>query len=149
MPSLHDSEDRNKIKSRLQAIKPNATPKWGSMTVDQMMWHVGSTLELCLGTLPHGDEKSSAPPLPKPWLRAIVLSLPWPKGAPTLPSVKATNRYDLEAERARALQLIETFASRPLDGPWPVHPILGTMSGKQYSRLQAKHFNHHLTQFGV
>ena len=147
MPKLHDSEYRESIKARVKAVRPDAPRKWGSMSVDQMMWHLGSTLEMCLGRLT-SDEKPPFP-LPKTLFRLIVLDMPWPKGAPTLPQTKASGQYDLEAERARCLRLIDEFTTRPLDGPWPVHPILGTMSGNQYSRLQAKHINHHLTQFGA
>jgi hypothetical protein len=88
-------------------------------------------------------------PLPKPLLRFIVLDLPWPKGAPALQVIRARGQHDLEAERARCLRLIDEFAARPLDGSWPLHPVLGAMTGDHYSRLQAKHFHHHLTQFSA
>jgi hypothetical protein len=148
MARLHDPGYRDSIKSRVQAIQADAPRQWGAMTVDQMMWHLCAGLETCLGRLSMAGEKSPFP-LPKPLLRFIVLDLPWPKGAPALQVIRARGQHDLEAERARCLRLIDEFAARPLDGSWPLHPVLGAMTGDHYSRLQAKHFHHHLTQFSA
>jgi hypothetical protein len=87
--------------------------------------------------------------MPKPMLRFAVLNLPWPQGVPTLEALKATKRYDFAAEQARLLRLIDEFTAKPTRDRWPEHPVLGNMSGSQYSRLQAKHILHHLEQFGV
>ena len=148
MPRLHDPSVREAILARLRSLRPDAPRQWGTMTVDQMLWHLGAGLEICLGRLDAGGETLPFP-MPRPLLRFIVLNLPWPKSAPTLRATKATQRYDPERERARCLKLLDEFTARPLDGPWPEHPTLGKLSGDQYSRLQAKHFNHHLTQFGA
>lgn len=148
MSRLHDPQVRGALKTRVQALRADSPRKWGTMSADQMMWHVSQALDLCMGNLSGGIEK--APPLPKPILRFLVLSVPWPKGAPTSKVTKAAGeKRDFEAERARCLRLIDEFAARPIDGQWPLHPILGRMSGDQYSRLQAKHLNHHLTQFST
>jgi hypothetical protein len=61
----------------------------------------------------------------------------------------AGDRYDLEVERARCLALIDEFAARPLAGEWPYHFTFGRISGAETSRLQAKHLDHHLRQFGA
>ena len=148
MPELHDPTVREAIKSRVRAVQPDARGKWGTMTVDQMLWHLSSALEMCLGRLDSGGE--SAPfPIPKSILRFAVLDLPWPQGVPTLQALKAAKSYDFQAEQARCLKLIDEFTAKPIRDRWPEHPVLGTMSGNQYSRLQAKHFLHHLEQFGV
>ena len=148
MPELHDPTVRESLKSRLRTVQPGARGKWGSMTPAQMLWHVGSALEMCLGRLE--SPKEAAPfPMPKPMLRFVVLNLPWPKGVPTLQAIKATASYDFQAEQARCLKLIDEFTAKPIRDRWPEHPTLGNMSGSQYSRLQAKHILHHLTQFGA
>jgi hypothetical protein len=148
MPELHDPTVREALKARVRAVRPDARGKWGSMTVDQMLWHLSSALELCLGGSDPG--RDTAPfPMPKPMLRFAVLNLPWPQGVPTLEALKATKRYDFAAEQARLLRLIDEFTAKPTRDRWPEHPVLGNMSGSQYSRLQAKHILHHLEQFGV
>lgn len=58
------------------------------------------------------------------WL--VIYVVPWPKGkAPT------------------------AAAARGPSGSWAEHPAFGNMSGKDYGALIYRHFNHHLTQFGV
>ncbi len=148
MPKLHDPAVCESIKSRLNAVTADSARKWGSMTADQMMWHLGRGLEQCMGRLDARDEKPAVA-MPKPLLRFFVFNMPWPKNAPSMRVLLANGRYDLEEERARCLRLIDEFTSRPLEKAWPVHPTLGDLSGEQYSRLQAKHLNHHLRQFGV
>ena len=80
----------------------------------------------------------------------FVLNGPWPKGkAPTSPEFLATEDYDFDAERVQVKGLIQEVAGRRLDDVWGVHPRFGPLTGKEWSRLHYKHFNHHLGQFGV
>ena len=148
MTELHDPNVREAIQSRVRGLQPDARRKWGTMTVDQMLWHLGTALELCLGRLDAGGETAPLP-MPKAMLRFVVLNMPWPKGVPTLRSIKATKSYDFQAEQARCLKLIDEFTAKPIRDRWPEHPVLGTLTGSQYSRLQAKHILHHLEQFGA
>lgn len=146
MPTLHDPSVFASIRSRLESLRPDATPKWGSMTVDQMLWHVNQTMEQCVGrfTPPAGKK-----PLPAPLLKFLVLNMPWPRGAPTNPAFVAQARHDFAAERARSLSLIDEIAKRDIRADWPVNGDFGRMTGKDWSRLQAKHLDHHLRQFGA
>jgi hypothetical protein len=147
MPRLHDPAFRDSVKSRIRTLTPEAKPRWGRMSADQMLWHVNSALDAALGKTPYEPHK--APMFPA-LLRFGVLYGPWPKGrTPTLPQFEAKARYDFEAERARCLSLIDEFTGRPLDGEWAKHPFFGTPSGEFNTRLQGRHFEHHLTQFGA
>jgi hypothetical protein len=78
----------------------------------------------------------------------VVLYMPWPKEAPTNPDFIASEPYDFEAERRRCLRLIDDFASRDLGDAWPENQDFGRMSGRDWSRLMARHLDHHLRQFG-
>jgi hypothetical protein len=82
-------------------------------------------------------------------MKFVVLKLPWPKGAPTMPEFVARAEHDFEAERARCVALLKRFAAKPMDDPWPRNPVFGEVSGQYVSRLHAKHLDHHLRQFGV
>ncbi len=145
MSLIHDPKVRSQIESRLKALRPDAQRKWGAMTAPQMLWHVNQFLDFALGdTIPEKQKM----PMPLPLMRFFVLYTPWPKGAPTHPQAKARSEHDFERERANCLALIDRFVSRPLDGPWPEDRIFGITSGKSISRLQAKHLDHHLKQFG-
>jgi hypothetical protein len=116
------------------------------MSVDQMLWHVNEAMAAAIGKVSVPSQKT---PLPRPIMKFIVINLPWPKGAPTLPMWVADRSYDFETERSRCLQLIDEFAARQLEGEWPQSPILGRMNGLDASKLHAKHLNHHLRQFSV
>lgn len=145
MQLLHDPAVRARLEARVRALTPDSPRQWGNMTVDQMLWHLNQFLAFALGdaTMPPTKFK-----IPAGLMRFVVLYAPWPKGAPTNPKAFAKERYDLEAERARCLALIARFVEKPVDGAWPVDPTWGTVTGRWQSKLQVKHFDHHLRQFG-
>jgi hypothetical protein len=147
MPLLHDPACKAEITRRVAALRPDSRRRWGKMSVSQMLWHVNEAMETALGRRSLEPQRM---PLPRPVMKFIVVNLPWPKGATTLkPWLATRDDYDFSEEHDRCLRLIRDLAERPLDGPWPESPSLGRMSGAEVSRLQAKHLNHHLTQFGV
>ena len=147
MALLHDQRDKADILRRVQALRPDSRGRWGKMSVSQMLWHVNEAMEGALGRTDPAPEKVA---LPRPLMKFIVINLPWPKGAPTLKRwTPRSDSYDFAAERSRCLRLIEELTSKPIDSKWPDSPSLGHMTGKDVSQLQAKHLNHHLTQFGV
>jgi hypothetical protein len=145
---LHDPAVRQSLRTRVQGLRPDAIRKWGKMTVDQMLWHVNQALGQAVGQVPADPVKA---PLPKPILKFMVLNLPWVKGAPTAPEFVADmQRCEFEAERDRCLKLIDAFAAKRIDEDgWPIASTLGSMSGRDWSRLEAKHLDHHLKQFSA
>lgn len=146
MPLLHEPSYNAEILRRVRALTPDSPRQWGRMTIGQMLWHVNEAMESALGHVTLPPQKV---PLPRPLMKLVVIYVPWPKGAPTLKPWEATSdTHDFATERARCVRLIEEFAARPIDGDWPRSPSLGRMSGREVSRLQAKHLNHHLKQFG-
>jgi hypothetical protein len=117
------------------------------MTVDQMLWHVNCSLENALGRY---DVKEQRIPLPFPVIKFLVLNLPWRKGkTPTAPEYVAKTNHDFSSEQAKLLKLIDEISAKPLDGAWPRSSFMGGMTGSDWSRLQAKHLDHHLSQFGA
>src|SRR5215208_2630053 len=129
---LHDPATRSSIEARLKALRPDAPRKWGSMTPDQMLWHLNQFLTFSIegGSLPR---KRS--PIVAAMMRFMLLHMPWPKSAPTNPKARAQGSHDFMAERARCLALIQKFVSRPLDASWPEDPSFGEMTGVFASRL--------------
>jgi hypothetical protein len=146
MGLLHDPEIRSAVEKRLAALTADARPRWGKMSVDQMLWHVNQAMGVPLGETAL-DPK--VPPIPKPIIKFLVLHMPWTKGAPTNAAFIARKQYDFATERARCSQLIARLTARPLEGEWPYHRVFGKMSGRDYSKLHAIHLDHHFKQFGV
>ena len=146
MAQLHDERCRADIQRRLKSLRPDAERRWGKMSVAQMLWHVNEAMEGALGRIKADAMKV---PLPRPVLKFLVLNAPWGKGAPTLKRwIPQHDSYDFASERDRCCRLVDEIAARPLEDAWPDSPTLGRMTGKDVSRLHAKHLNHHLTQFG-
>jgi hypothetical protein len=112
------------------------------MTVDQMLWHINVSLAEAAGEYAPARMRV---PIPRSLLRWLLLNVPWPKGSRTRPDMEVRGqRYDFNAEQARALRLVDSMTAA-----WPDSASLGAMRGKHWSRLEAKHLEHHLTQFGV
>jgi len=147
MPMLHDPATRDTIKSRVAALRPDSARRWGRMTVDQMLWHVNRGIENCLGRYPVEEIRL---PMPHAIVKFLVLNFPWRKGkTPTAREFRAREQYDFAAEKAKLLGLIDEVTARPLDAAWPDSSFMGPMTGKDWSRMGAKHLDHHLSQFGV
>jgi hypothetical protein len=146
MPMLHDATYRAAVQNRLRDLHPNAQRRFGKMSVSQMLWHVNEAMEVALG-------KKNAPkaktPLPGSVMKFLVLHLPWPKGAPSLPMFVAKKEHDFHTEHARCLRLIDELGAKDLESDWPENPVFGRVCGRDVTRLHAKHLNHHLNQFGV
>jgi hypothetical protein len=115
------------------------------MTVDQMLWHCNQVLSTALGDI---EVRRNLPPFPVPVLKLILFHLPWPHGVPTAPEYLATAPRAFEDERQRCLSLIDRFISRGLDERWSP-AVFGPLTGREWSRLHARHFDHHLKQFSV
>jgi hypothetical protein len=144
---LHDVHDRAEILRRLDALRPDAQKRWGKMSVTQMLWHVNEAME---GALGRNVEEPIRVPLPRVLLKFVVLNVPWGKGARTLKRwIPKSDSYDFDVEHDRCRRLIAELASKSIDDRWADSPSLGRMTGREVSRLHAKHLNHHLTQFGV
>lgn len=147
MPLLHDHAYRKSIHDRVDLLTSAAPRRWGRMTVDQMVWHVRRGLDLGLERITSTGYKS---PIPLPMLLVLAQYFPIPREkAPTIPAMEANLRRDLAAEVTRFHESLEAFARKPLDSSWPTHPVFERLTGKQWSRIQANHVNHHLRQFGV
>jgi DinB superfamily len=146
MAMLHDASFRAGIEHRLRALRADSPRRFGRMSPAQALWHCNEAMEIALGKKIVPKEKA---PLPGPIMKFLVINLPWPKGAPTLPALVVKSEHDFEAERSRCLRLIEEFCAKDLGSEWPVNPVFGSVCGRDVTRLHAKHLNHHLAQFGV
>ena len=147
MSSIHDSEYCSALRARVDSLTTESQPQWGTMSVDQMLWHLNGSLSLGLGKLRAEKQK---PPIPHALLVPLVLMMPIPKGkAKTLPELMASGTYNFHEERARFHTLIEEFSLKPLHFNWLEHPMFGRLIGPHWSRISAKHIDHHLRQFAV
>ena len=146
MALLHDVATRTNIESRLGNLQPATRAAWGKMSAAQMLWHVNQSMASAMG---QAELDPRRPPLPRALIKFMSLNLPWIKNAPTNKALVAGDDCDFSAEVTRCRQLLVEFTARPLDGPAQDHPVFGTMTVTDQSRLHAKHLDHHFKQFGI
>lgn len=146
---LHISTLNNCLK-RIDQLDSKQKPLWGKMSVDQMLIHCKKPLELAVGDL-------TLPAIP--WLVKLFLRLfskrsfynntPWKKNLPTLKEFKVKEHYDVEKAKLELKELLITFHHKNLNNELKSHPYLGVFSQEQWGKVQFKHLDHHLKQFGV
>lgn len=144
--TIYDERARAALLQRLEALRPDAVPRWGRMTAPQMVTHLLEAYRM-----PSGDLRIRRAAVPfralVRWLMLYVL--PFPKGAPTAPQLLARVPASWDADAA-ALRAAIAAATRPHAGtPVGDHPLFGDMSVDDWGVLLHKHTDHHFRQFGI
>jgi len=143
---LHDSAVRDGIRTRIGSLSATTPALWGKMSSAQMLWHCNQVFETSLGDIQVVPRR---PPFPVGMLKFMLFHLPWPHGAPTAPEYVAGPPRDFEGERARCLALIDRFSAKKMEDSGWGRAVFGTIDGREWSCLHARHLDHHLRQFGV
>jgi hypothetical protein len=147
MPLLHDPAVRDSIRARVNNLGPDTPRRWGKMSVDQMLWHVNRALRNAIGEI---EPPEIHVPIPRGLAKFLTLNMPWPRNFDTQPAYRANERYEFATERDLCLRLIDQLTSRSIDSTsWGKSAAFRNMTGRDWSRLNAKHLDHHLKQFGV
>jgi len=74
---------------------------------------------------------------------------PFRRNLPTAPNLKTKEEKDLAQEKAKLRQLVTEFYACRNRTTWNPHPIFGKFTHEQWGKMQYKHLDHHLNQFGV
>ena len=147
MKNLWNAADRAEVQQRARRLAPNAVPAWGKMNAPEMVAHVADQLRMTLGRL-HPQRIPGYTHLPGVKQLAIYWA-PWPKGAPTIPELRARAPGVWGTEIDDLVALVDDFGRRNPAEPWPLHPMFGTLSPRAWGRLGYRHLNHHFTQFRI
>lgn len=149
MKSIFNAKDNDELIERIDKLTPSSAAQWGKMNVSQMLVHCQIFIKLALGDLK---------------LRRVFLGLLFGKiakkqvlsDAPlkrNLPTVKEANIKDqrnFEEEKAGLIALLKDMQKAGLNGlTCEPHPFFGNLEPKEWDHLNAKHLDHHLSQFGV
>jgi hypothetical protein len=118
------------------------------MTPAQALRHCAIGLEAATGdsTLERSFASKLLGPLFKGWL---LSAKPFSHNAPTHPQLVMSESCDFGAEKARLLAALARFhAAGPAAAARYQHAFVGRVTGDEWGRLQHKHLDHHLRQFG-
>jgi hypothetical protein len=147
LPSIRNQSARNVLFLRINALTPNAKPRWGKLDAPAMICHLGDTLAMALGDLPVKPGKQG--PLHYfPLKHLILYVLPIPKNVQTATELLSTPQGNFDNDRQRVIEQIMRLAKQPRS-MGPVHPHFGPLTNEEWNVLQWKHTHHHLKQFGI
>jgi hypothetical protein len=148
MKSLAKVEARQEILDRVSRLAPDSRPRWGKMSVGQVICHLTDNMRMVLGEI---ETRSKNKKLFQtfPVKKLVIYWLPWPKGVPTAPELLVTAPATFQADADRLRALVERFAVEADGTEGRVHPLFGRLSAADWGVLQYRHFDHHLGQFGV
>lgn len=149
MEDIFDARESAELLQRIARVRGDAKPQWGKMNAGQMLAHCQVALEVALGDVV----------LKRNWIgilfgrmakKSLMKPEPFGRGLPTAPQFVVRDERDVERERARLAALVRRLAE---GGPAALtkaeHPFFGPLTSEEWSRLQWKHLDHHLRQFGV
>ena len=82
--------------------------------------------------------------------KALKDGAPMRRNSPTAPVLVVTGDPDLDASRARLLELFDRFVSGGEEGcTTHPHAFFGRLTPSEWSKMMHKHLDHHLRQFGA
>src|SRR5262249_34560178 len=148
MKSLAEAEGRREVLDRMSRLAPDSRPRWGGMSVGQMICHLTDNLRMALGDI---ETRSKNKKLYQsfPVKQLVIYWLPWPKGVPTAPELLVTAPATFQADADRLRGLVERFGAESAAAEGRNHPLFGPLSATAWGVLQYRHCDHHLGQFGV
>lgn len=149
MEDLFDPAERDRILARIAALRPDSPRVWGKMDAAQALAHCRIGLDAATGdaVLP----RSLLAKLLGRFFRGMLLSpKPFSRNSPTHPQLVISDPHEFASERDRLEASVRKFCDAgPVAAARYEHALVGKLTGEQWGRIQRKHLDHHLRQFGV
>ncbi|HEY3296645.1 MAG TPA: DinB family protein [bacterium] len=147
MNSLFDDTVRAQIRERLEKLTPQHKAQWGKFVPATMLTHLIDTFEVAFAERPVTVKKGFLNSALGRWM-VIDSPMPWPKGSPTAPEYLESKPGEFVRDKQRVLAYVDRFA-KGRGQQWGRSPGFGDLTPEQWSRLNFRHLNHHLIQFGL
>lgn len=142
---------KQEILERIGKLRHDSPPRWGKMTVSQMVCHLNDCYLGVMGRKPISIDSSFRARKLVKWI-ALYAPVRWPKGVPTRPEfdseIGGTPPAEFEADKRELRRLVEEFTGKPRGFDFRPHPIFLEMSEQDWMRWGYLHADHHLRQFG-
>ena len=149
MKSLFSDEAVAEIKTRLEKIQANQNPTWGKMSAPQMLAHCKFPLQVALGELELEKPNMFKRLLFSLFKSSLYDDKPWKQNIPTAKEFVVSDEKEFIKEKAELLDYINKFNEKKSQQNWPPHPMFGEFKNDQWGKMQYKHLDHHLIQFGT
>lgn len=150
MKSLFETKSLSEIINRINSLDENKLPDWGKMNVGQMIKHCQIPFGVINGTIKMETKVG--------FMKKIIFSLmkplmyndkPWKKNVPTGKEFIINEDVIFDVEKGVLIDLINKFHKKKDQTEWPPHPVFGKFKAEQWGKMNYKHLDHHLRQFGV
>lgn len=146
MKNLFEPSTKKEILNRVQSLTPQTQRQWGKMDVAQMLKHVSIPLNLAL-TNPKPARTFMNIILGPLFKSTVVGPKPFKKNLYTPKELMVDTEQDFTSQKENVLAMINRFTPENVSDK--VHPMFGKLTDLEWGHSQYKHFDHHLTQFGV
>lgn len=150
LPNIFTSEVADKMIARINNLSSQSQPKWGKMTVGQMLAHCCVTYEYVY------ENKYKKPGFVMKLIltnfikKHIVNEAPYKQSLRTAPDFLITDERAFEKEKERLVGYIrrtQDAGEAFFDGK-ESHSF-GVLNKTEWNNMFYKHLDHHLNQFGV
>lgn len=146
MKSIFDEATKNELIERIGLLTETSERQWGKMTVGQMVWHCQYPLKVAIENKKAGNGNLLVRLFFK---KSMYNDKPWRKNLPTSPQLKTTEDKNLKIEAEKLKQFTIQTHDLKTRNDWNPHPLFGKLTKEEWGKMQYKHLDHHLTQFGV
>jgi hypothetical protein len=150
MTNIFDQKETETVISRINNLSIETKPKWGKMSVDQMLAHCNVAYEMVYEDIhpkPKGLKKILVKLLIKPF---VTNEKPYKKNGQTAPQFLMKNTKNFEVEKERLINYLEkTQSLGESHFENKESHSFGKLTTNEWNNLFYKHINHHLNQFGV
>lgn len=151
MENIFDSEVAQKYINRINTLSKESQPKWGTMSVDQMLAHCNVTYELVYEPEKHKKVGGLAKFFLSTFVKSKVVSeTPYKQNIPTGPQFKIAGKKDFDVEKKRLIGFIQKTQQLGRNAFYGKESAsFGALKSDEWNNMFVKHLDHHLKQFGV
>ena len=150
MRNVFDLNDSTEFIGRINQLTQESKPKWGKMSVGQMLAHCNVAYEMAL------EDKHPKPGKIKGFfikmlIKPLVVSeKPYKKNGQTHPAFLMVNERKFEMEKTRLINYIRQVQEMgEIQFDNKESHSFGPLAKTEWSNMFSKHLDHHLNQFGV
>jgi uncharacterized protein DUF1569 len=149
MKNIFNEADRNEILQRIEKLTPESKPLWGTMNVAQMFAHCASAAKMPTGEIATKRVGFPINILGKLIKSKVLAEGPFRKNSPTAAELKITDPKEFDIEKTNFIRAVKKLSTENAVEKNAVHPFFGSMTPEEWGRINYKHADHHLSQFGV
>jgi hypothetical protein len=150
LPDIFSKTVTDQIIQRINSLTPASQPKWGKMSVAQMLAHCCVTYEMVYENK-HPAPKGIMKLMLKLFVKKIVTNeVPYGQNSRTAPAFLITSEKEFNTEKDRLIAYINKTQQLGAAAFQNKESLsFGPLSTTEWNNMFYKHLNHHLTQFGA